>query len=149
MEIEMTDIASFRASYTAERTAEINERADAISALQPGDGITVSVWTEADAYTIVRVTPTRITARMDAAKLSEGWKPEFIVGGFAGHCVNQSEQTYDYQPDPNGALVTVTLRRWKDEEGNERRAWKQAGTGTRERGGSVRAGRHKFHDYNF
>lgn len=145
----MSDLAFPRLSFVAERTAEINERADAISALQPGDGITVSVWTDADAYTIVRVTPTRITARMDAAKLSPGWKPEFIVGGFAGHCTNQHSQTYDYQPDPAGALVTVTLRRWTDEEGNERRLWKQAGTGTRAQGGSVLSGRHKFHDYNF
>ena len=93
--------------------------------------------------------PTRIVARMDAAKLSEGWKPEIIPGGFAGHCTNQRSQTYEYQPDPAGAMVTVTLRRWTDEEGNERRLWKRAGIGTREQGGSVRAGRHKFYDYNF
>jgi hypothetical protein len=135
-------------SYTAERTAQINAAADAVAALQPGDGITVAVWTDADAYTVVRVTRTRIVARMDDATL-DGWKPEIIPGGFAGHCTNQSSQRYTYSPNPQGRLVTVTLRRWKDEEGNERRKWKAKGYATHPQGGSARAGRHKFHDYNF
>jgi hypothetical protein len=136
-------------SYTAERTAELNERADAISALQPGDGVTVSVWSDADAYTIVRATRTRIVAREDSATLDPSFKPEIIPGGFLGHCTNQREQTYSYSPNPQGRLVTVTLRRWRDEEGNERRMWKAAGSSISARGGSVVPGRHKFHDYNF
>ena len=136
-------------SYTAKRTAQINERADAISALQPGDGITVYVWTDAHAYTVVRATKTRIVARADCATLDLSFKPEIIPGGFAGHCTNQSEQTYSYSPHSQGRLVTVTLRRWKDEEGNERRAWKAAGFDTHAQGGSAVPGRHKFHDYNF
>lgn len=136
-------------SYTAERTAELNERADAISALQPGDGVTVSVWSDADAYTIVRATRTRIVAREDNATLDPSFRPEIIPGGFVGHCTNQHEQTYTYAANPEGRLVTLTLRRWRDEEGNERRMWKAAGSSIRARGGSVSPGRHKFHDYNF
>jgi len=136
-------------TYVSERTAELNARAAEIAAVKPGDGITVSVYTDADAYTVLKVTPTRIVARCDKATLSPDWKPEVIPGGFVGHCTNQSSQTYTYEADAAGSLVTLTLRRWKDEEGNERRLWKRAGYGTRQQGGSVSVGRHKFHDYNF
>ncbi len=136
-------------SYTAERTAEINEAADAISNLTVGDGVTVSVWTDCDAYTIIRKTPKTITLQMDKATLSPDWKPEFIVGGFAGHCVNQADQRYTYERDENEHTIKITLRSWLDDEGSERRRWKRSGTGTNSQGGSAYAGRRKFHDYNF
>lgn len=139
-----------QSTYTAKRTAQFNERADAISALQPGDGITVSVWTDAHAYTVVRASKTRIVAREDNATLDRDFfRPEIIPGGFAGHCTNQHKQIYSYSPNPQGRLVTVSLRRWKDEDGNERRAWKAAGFDTHAQGGNVAPGRHKFRDYNF
>ena len=55
--------------WIAERTAEINLDADTISNLNVGDGVSVSVWTDIDAYTIVKKTPTTITLRMDDAVL--------------------------------------------------------------------------------
>ena len=124
-------------THTAERTAEINAYADRISAAALGDGVTVSVWTDCEAL------------REDKATRSPDFKPEFIAGGFAGHCVNQNDQTYTYEADPTGPTIKVSLRRWTDEEGNERRLWKKVGTKTFERGGNVYHGRRKFHDYNF
>lgn len=136
-------------THTAERTAEINAYADRISALAIGEGVTVSVWTHAEAFTIIKRTATTMTLRQDKATRSPDFKPEFIAGGFAGYCVNQNEQTYTYEPDLKGPVTKVSLRRWTDDEGNERRLWKQAGFRKFERGGSVYPGRHKFHDYNF
>lgn len=135
--------------YTARRTAEINAAADAIAALPVGDGISVSLYTDIDAYTIIKKTATTILLQADKATLDPNWKPEFIPGGFAGHCTNQRDQTYTYDRDPNGATIKISLRRSKDENGNERRRWKKAGVGTFEGGGNVYPGRRKFHDYNF
>lgn len=33
-----------------------------------------------------------------AATLDKNWKADVIPGGFAGHCVNNYSQTYDYAP---------------------------------------------------
>lgn len=136
-------------SYTADRTADINNYADRISALAIGEGVTVSVWTDAEAYTIIKRTATTMTLRADKATRNPDFKPEFVSGGFAGHCVNQDDQSYTYEADPEGHKIKVSLRRWADDEGNERRLWKRAGVKVHERGGSVSPGRHKFHDYNF
>lgn len=135
--------------YTARRTAEINADADAIAALPVGAHISVSLYTDINAYTIIKKTATTILLQADKATLDPNWKPEFIPGGFAGHCTNQRDQTYTYDRDPNGATIKISLRRSKDENGNERRRWKKAGVGTFEGGGNVYPGRRKFHDYNF
>ena len=135
--------------WIAERTAEINLDADTISNLNVGDGVSVSVWTDIDAYTIVKKTPTTITLRMDDAVLINRDDLNFVAGGFLAHCDNQSEQRYTYTTDPDGHEIKITLRRWKDEDGNERRKWKKANNRTLEAGGNAYAGRRKFHDFNF
>ena len=144
----MTTTTSAR-PWIAERTAEINASADAISALNVGDGVSVSVWSDIDAYTIVKKTPTTITLRADKAELLNGDELRFIPGGFVAHCENQADQRYSYEAGPEGYEIKITLRRWADEDGQERRQWKRAGIKTFEGGGNAYAGRRKFHDYNF
>jgi hypothetical protein len=135
--------------WIAERTAEINAGADAISALNIGDGVTVSVWTDSSAYTIVKKTPTTITLRADKAELINRDELRFIPGGFVAHCENQADQRYSYEADPQGHEIKISLRRWADEDGNERRKWKRIGTRTFEQGGNAYAGRRAFRDFNF
>ena len=135
--------------WIAERTAEINASADAISNLNVGDGVSVSVYTDIDAYTIVKKTPTTITLRCDNAVLINREALVFHAGGFAAHCENQADQRYTYEADPEGYEIKITLRRWSDEDGNERRKWKKVGNDTHARGGNAYAGRRKFHDFNF
>ena len=135
--------------WIAERTAEINLDADTISNLNVGDGVSVSVWTDIDAYTIVKKTPTTITLRCDNAVLINREALVFHAGGFAAHCENQADQRYTYEADPEGYEIKITLRRWADEDGNERRKWKRIGTRTFEQGGNAYAGRHAFRDFNF
>jgi hypothetical protein len=135
--------------WVAERTAEINAEADVISALNVGDGVSVSVWTDVEAYTIIKKTPKTIVLRSDNAVLVNREDLVFHAGGFAAHCENQRDQRYTYEPDPEGIEVKITLRRWTDEDGNERRKWKKANNRTFETGGNAYAGRRKFHDFNF
>lgn len=135
--------------WVAERTAQINADADAISALNVGDGVSVSVWSDVEAYTIIKKTPKTIVLRSDNAVLVNREDLVFHAGGFAAHCENQHDQRYTYEPDPEGFEVKITLRRWTDEDGNERRKWKKVGNQTFQQGGNAYAGRRKFHDFNF
>lgn len=135
--------------WIAETTAEINAAADAIAALEIGEGVSVSVWTDVDAYTIIKKTPTTMKLRCDNAKLINRDELIFAAGGFCAHCENQEVQRYEYTPNLDGFEITITLRRWLDEEGNQRRRWKRAGSPTFGQGGSAYAGRRAFHDFNF
>lgn len=101
-----------------------------------GDGATVYLYSDSHAGTIVKVTKCTVTVRRDKAILDPNFKPEIIPGGFCGHCVNQDEQSYTYEPDENGALTTV---HWS-------KKYNQYGLPGNLRLGK---GRHEFYDYNF
>ncbi len=103
---------------------------------KPGDGTTICHHSDRTACTVVRVSASGKTVHIqeDHATL-DNWKPEFVAGGFAGHCVNNAEQRYTYQPNPQGVIHRASLRK----DGRYR-------TTNRER---VISGRHQFHDYNF
>lgn len=100
-----------------------------------GDGITIHLYSDSHAYTIIKRTQKTITIQRDKATLKEDFKPEIIPGGFAGHCVNNYEQDYDYKRDEKGATKVL---HWSEKNGN----WKS-------KSGSVSLGRHEFYDYNF
>lgn len=72
----------------------------------------------------------------DKATLNPDFKPEFIPGGFAAHCTNQSEQSYTYEPDEKGEVTTF---HWSDKF----QRYGQPGNLT------LSKGRHEFYDYNF
>lgn len=111
-----------------------------------GDGATVHGYSDSKAYTVIAVSKSgkQITLQEDTATLADGWKPEFVTGGFAGHCANQQDQRYTYAPNPDGLIVKASLRTRKNGE----QAWVRVGDSVK--GGSkVTAGRRKFHDYNF
>lgn len=101
-----------------------------------GDGATVNYWTDAHAYTIIGKTAKTLTLQRDKATLSPDFQPEWVSGGFAGHCVNQNEQTYDYERDTNGMVVKAY---WSD-----RKCGYYVDKTLR-----VSHGRHEFYDYNF
>jgi hypothetical protein len=103
---------------------------------KPGDGVTICHFSDRTACTVVRVGASgkTIWLQEDTATL-DGWKPEILPGGFSGHCTNNAEQRYAYQPNPNGAIHRASLRK----DGT----WR---TTNRER---VSPGRSQFHDYNF
>lgn len=101
-----------------------------------GDGATVNLYSDRHAGTIIKVTKSSITIQRDKATLDPNFKPEWVAGGFAGHCTNQDEQTYTYERNQNGSTTTI---RWS-------RKYNRFGTP-----GNLTAskGRHEFYDYNF
>lgn len=104
-----------------------------------GMGVTGTLWTDREALTIIRVSPSGKTfwAQKDRATLSPDWKPEIIPGGFAGHCVNNSSQKWTYEPNPSGPVHRFTL--CKDGHWSSPRYRKCVRIGVRS----------AFHDYNF
>lgn len=103
--------------------------------LQVGDGATVYYWTDANAYTIIKRTPQTLTLRRCKAILDPAFKPDFIPGGFFGTVVNQDEQTYTYEEDEDGQVITAH--------------WSKKKHGFYWQGLYVGAGRYEFYDYNF
>lgn len=106
------------------------------ASIQVGDGVTVNLWSDRYAATVIKVTKSSVTVRRDKAILNPDFKPEWIPGGFAAHCTNQDEQTYTYEPDENGTEYTF---RWS----RKYQRYGQPGNLT------LSKGRHEFYDYNF
>ncbi len=106
------------------------------SNIKVGDGVTIILWSDKHACTVTKVTKTTVTVRRDKATLNPDFKPEWISGGFAGHCTNQDEQTYSYEPDEKGKQTTFHWSKKYQSYGlpNNLRLIK---------------GRHEFYDYNF
>ena len=107
-----------------------------INNVQIGLGITIHGYSDAHAYTITAKTAKTITVQQDDATL-DNFKPEFVVGGFAGHCTNQNEQKYIYKCNIENPLEILHA----DRQGNFH-AWK-------EKRPNVSIGRNEFYDYNF
>ena len=88
------------------------------------------------ACTVICISPSGKTIWMqEDTTVLDDWKPEFVAGGFGGHCVNNATQTYQYSPNPDGATHRASSRK----DGRFRTT----------RGEPVIPGRHHFHDYNF
>lgn len=101
-----------------------------------GDGMTATLYSDSHAYTIVKRTAKTLTLRRCKATLDPNWKPEFVAGGFAGHCTNQNEQRYTYEEVEGGEEIVV---RWSEKLGR----W------THKTYRLITLGRHEFRDYNF
>jgi hypothetical protein len=69
-------------------------------------------YSDINPYEVVKVISDKtIEVREMDAKLAEGEKPQFIVGGFAGHCVNQRELKYDISSNDSNPVVRIRLRK--------------------------------------
>jgi len=119
-----------------EKIDKVAERIICPANIKVGDGVTVHLYSDAKAATVIKVTACTVTVQYDTATLDPNFKPEFVIGGFAGHCTNQNEQTYTYERDPNGRVESF---RWSNKYGTY-------GTPNNLR---LTKGRHEFYDYNF
>ena len=119
-----------------ENAERVNKNKLTPATAKVGDGATICLWSDRHAGTIIKVTKSTITVQRDKATLDPNWKPEWVAGGFAGHCTNQDDQTYTYERDLKGEVETF---RWSTK-------YNQYG-----QPGNLRAikGRHEFYDYNF
>lgn len=125
----MKDILEFTQSYD-----EANLTPDNV---EVGQGVTIKLWSDSHAGTVIKKTKTQVTVQRDRATLDPDFKPEFYEGGFAGHCHNQNEQSYTYERDPDGEITKFT---WSTKEGR---------FVNRKQGLKLSKGRREFYDYNF
>jgi hypothetical protein len=98
-----------------------------------GEGATLHFYTDAHAYTIISVSKSGQSFKMQRDKAVRLNDPEFIPGGFAGHCTNNNSIRYNYEKDEKGYALTVRRckRNWST---NKQR---------------VSMGRSEHYDYNF
>ncbi len=125
-----------RIDQAIEKAQWVHEHILTPATIQIGDGVTVHLWTDSHAATVIKKTAMTVTVRQDKATLDPNFKPEWIPGGFAAHCINQGDQTYTYEEDPDGKIYTF---RWSRKYGSY---------GTP---GNLQLtkGRREFYDYNF
>lgn len=78
-----------------------------------GMGATVRGYSDRHPYEVIAVSPSgkQVTLRAMKAERDPTWRPAWVAGGFAGHCVNQGEQRWVLSSDPNGEVVKATLRK--------------------------------------
>jgi hypothetical protein len=103
-----------------------------------GDGVTLHLYSDSQAHTVIKRTAKTITIQRDKATRNPDFKPEFISGGFSAHCTNQDEQTYTYESNPEGS---ITVCRWSERLGCYTTGGDQSI--------KIYNGRHEFYDYNF
>lgn len=106
-----------------------------------GDGITISGWSDAHAYTVIEVSPSGKTILAQRDKATRTNRQDDIVtpGGFAAHTESPKGQQWDYEADPEGNIIKLTKR----SDG----FYRQVGVTYRQ--GGARVGRHEYYDYNF
>lgn len=106
--------------------------------LEVGDGVTMHLWSDAHACTIISRTAKTLTIQRDKAILDPNFKPEWVPGGFAAHCTNSNEQSWTYERDPTGEIIRC---HWSEKDG----CWRAGPDG------SIRIGRgrHEHYDHNF
>lgn len=103
--------------------------------IKVGDGVTIHLWSDSQAYTVIKRTPKMLVLQRDKVTKKNGWKPEWIEGGFSAICINQEDQEWNYEIDPEGSILKVY---WSEKRGAFTYCDK-----------NVTPGRHEFYDYNF
>lgn len=108
--------------------------------LPDGEYMTETLYSDTVPYKVVGRTATTVTLQEVLVERDPEWKPEIIPGGFAGHCTNQSEQTWLYAGLCDN---TVKVRLVKSRYHGSDKLWGGKG---RE---FIANGARSFHDYNF
>ena len=77
---------------------------------------------------VCRISAKCLEVRAMNAQLCADFKPEFIIGGFAGHCVNNYQQRYEYSANVENKTIRIRLSvrkgcrpMWRDADGSEYR----------------------------
>jgi hypothetical protein len=108
--------------------------------VEVGMGATVSLWSDAYAYTIIEVKRNgkQIVMQRDKATRINREKDTFEPGGFFGHTENPDGQKWEYEPNPHG---NTAVANWSE----KRKRFYVSGP----QGNPVSSGRHEHYDYNF
>lgn len=77
-----------------------------------GMGVTERGWSDSHPWEIAEViSPRKIALRPMVAERDPDWKPNIIVGGFSGHCVNNAEQRWILKSNPTASTRLATKRK--------------------------------------
>ena len=74
------------------------------------------MYSDINPYEIVRIISDKtIEIRPMDAERDPDWKPEFVVGGFAGHCTNNNAQEWIYTSNPEAETIRIRKKKDRDE----------------------------------
>lgn len=109
-----------------------------VDSVQIGDHLTRCGYSDRESFTVIKKTRRTVLVQRDAQEIDhDKWTPDIVLGGFVGHCTNQSSQVWTVSPDPAGFTAT----------------WRAGRDGILKTPGATRpdviAGSHPFHDFNF
>lgn len=81
-------------------------------------------WSDVDAFEIVKVVSDQtVEVRALDAELADGWKPEFIPGGFSAICVNIRDQQWKFNSNPENKVIRIRFSKrkniWQDAYGGK------------------------------
>lgn len=79
-----------------------------------GEGVTVCLYSDRHAYTIIRRTRNKLFIQRDTATLKKDSKPEMVKGGFTGFVANNDSLKYDYAQNPENP---VDVAYWSEKRG--------------------------------
>ena len=88
-------------------------------------------------FEVVRCVSLKTLDIREMVATEKPWMRQFMAGGFLGHVVNQEDQDWDIQPDPEAPVIRIRKRKdgkWYDSHG-ARYALAEKPV--------------KFHDFNF
>ena len=89
-------------SYSERQAAEDKMLADWYHEMEVGDHAHVCHYSDVSPVTIIKKTATTLTVRFDKAEKDPTWHPEWEVGGFSAVCLNNDDQKWIIEEDPNG-----------------------------------------------
>lgn len=112
-----------------------------IKGLPEGEYVTETGYSETYAWQVVSKTAKTMTIRPVRVSSDPEWKPEIIAGGFAGHCTNQSEQTWMFDGFED---FTAVVRLKKSRYYGSDKLW-----GSAQGSEFIANGARRKHDYNF
>ena len=79
-------------------------------------------YTDVQPCEVVRVV-SHVTIEIRPMRVERGdWQPEFVIGGFAGECINQNEQAWRIASDATEQTIRIRLHsdgKWRDSMGNK------------------------------
>jgi len=79
-------------------------------------------YSDIEPFEVVRVVSAKcLEIREMDAVIDPTWKPEWVVGGFAGRCVNQNEQQWNISSNPENRVIRIRLQKngnWKSASGS-------------------------------
>ena len=77
-------------------------------------------YSDVNPFEVVRCVSLKTLDIREMVATEKPWMRQFMAGGFLGHVVNQEDQDWDIQPDPDAPLVRIRKHKdgkWYDRDG--------------------------------